>query len=160
MNMEPRSVIERFWSGVEKRTPEKCWPWTGSKMGKGYGAFDIWRGAGRQRVRTSSHRLSFKIAFGPFDERLHVLHCCDNPACVNPSHLFLGTNLDNIHDAMSKGRVAHGENHWASKLTMDQAEEIRRLRSLGMSYGQLGKQFGVHRMTIVQITKGECWKKV
>jgi len=90
--------IARFWSKVDRRGPDECWEWSGSKNPDGYGLFSL-RGRGYR-----SHRVSWSIAHGGVPCGMHVCHHCDNPACVNTSHLFIGTNYDNMRDKVLKGR--------------------------------------------------------
>lgn len=108
MTEAPRpSTEEKFWSRVDKRGPDECWPWTGGRNTDGYGKAP--RATGSRpigRGYTAAHRVSWAIHFGPVPDGLWVLHHCDNPPCVNPAHLWLGTNLDNIRDRDAKGRSA------------------------------------------------------
>lgn len=92
---------EKFWPKVEKT--KTCWLWIASTRGKGYGAF------GADGKNQYAHRASWEIHYGPIPDGLWVLHHCDTPACVNPQHLFLGTNADNMQDCVAKGRTATGE---------------------------------------------------
>lgn len=105
---------ERFWSKVEKT--DTCWIWTAAKI-NGYGVF--WHSGKNMKA----HRLSYEAAFSPIPIGLYVLHHCDVPSCVNPAHLFLGTQRDNIQDMDSKGRgrrgIFPGESAPAAKLTLD-----------------------------------------
>ncbi len=96
-----RPVAERFWSKVVK-TDDGCWGWNGATTPFGYGRMTAGsRGAGLLRA----HRVSWELHYGPIPAGLLVLHHCDNPPCVRPNHLFLGTMLDNSRDAVAKGRV-------------------------------------------------------
>lgn len=90
-------IEERFWAKVNKT--ETCWLWTGAKQRLGYGHISI----GNDRF-TSAHRLAYELANGPIPDGLFACHRCDNPACVRPDHLFLGTQQDNLRDAWRKGR--------------------------------------------------------
>lgn len=97
---------ERFKQFFVAGEPDSCWIWFGSKDGKGYGAYPAGKLPGRKTQRKiGAHRLAYALAFGPFDPVLFVLHRCDTPLCVNPNHLFLGTNKDNIEDMRRKGRA-------------------------------------------------------
>jgi hypothetical protein len=152
----PRTPIEqRFWPKVLRAGADDCWIWTGHCDNKnGYG----WIGAGGHYGKAVHvHRLAYELAFGAIPEGLCVLHHCDNPACVNPSHLFLGTQKDNIEDMIRKGRRFTGNGN--AKLTLDQVREIRRLYGTGQySQRQLGRQFGVTYPNIGSIVRGESWK--
>jgi hypothetical protein len=165
-----KTTVDRFWEKVQKT--ETCWLWTGSKRYKGYGAIG-YRVNGKN-VNDRAHRFSYRLHIGPIPTGLFVLHTCDTPACVNPEHLFLGTNEDNVHDMMAKGkrvpamthcgdaaRYIRGHDHHAAKFT---EEDIRFIRQLyqegGWSYGTLAKRFGVIFSTIQKIVKRERWKHI
>lgn len=91
-----QEIIESFWSKVDKT--ETCWLWTKSKYRHGYGCFCA------MGTRHKAHRVSYEIAYGKIKDGLFVCHKCDNPSCVNPDHLFLGTHKDNALDMVNKGR--------------------------------------------------------
>ena len=101
---------ERFWRRVRKT--DSCWLWVGSTNRDGYGRFDS-----GGKVYKGSHRYSWELSFGEIPNGLLCLHRCDTPACVNPEHLFLGTNQDNTDDKIAKGRFrpASGQSHWRWK---------------------------------------------
>ena len=92
--------MERFWSKVKKGSPNECWEWTAAKNNKGYGKFKF---EGKMR---KAHRISWQLHYGPVQNELHVLHTCDNPSCVNPNHLWLGSNSDNHKDMTDKDRIS------------------------------------------------------
>lgn len=126
-----------------------CWEWTHRKDGKGYGRVG-WP------PFTFAHRFSYAAFVGPLDD-LCVLHRCDNPSCVNPDHLFLGTREDNVADMLAKGRTARGETFVNSKLTAKQVIELRQRGEAGHSPRLLAETFGVTRENIYAILKRKTW---
>jgi hypothetical protein len=98
------TLEERFWSHVDKREPDECWPWTGATARGGYGTFMVpITGGGQQQV--GAHQFAGMLGSGPPPTGMQILHSCDNPPCCNPGHLFLGTHTDNMRDKWAKGRV-------------------------------------------------------
>lgn len=156
-------VVNRFWAKVSKDGPRhpvlgKCWLWVGGSSG-GYGS--IFSAGRKQKV----HRYAYKLLVGDVADNICVLHRCDNPSCVNPEHLFLGTQQDNIADMVSKNRQtgAVGERNGNTKLTEDQVREVRRLyRYKSRTHGiyALAERFGVSDSTIHFIVQGKRWKHV
>jgi hypothetical protein len=154
--------MERFWNKVDKTSG--CWIWTGAKSKKGYGRFKF-----RGKL-VSPHRFSWELRNGPIPkgEGFHgtcVCHKCDNPRCVNPDHLFLGTHKDNMRDAIAKGRIvlggARGERIGVSKLTDEKVKEIRNLYKSGeYALRKLAEMYSVGYSTIRDIVVGKSWKHV
>lgn len=143
-----------FWSRVAV-SDGGCWIWSGRVNEKGYGL------AIRHRKHERAHRISYELKKGPIPENLMVLHKCDLPSCVNPDHLFLGTALDNTTDAVIKGRISHGVEHYKAKLNPDKIREIRKIRnSKSMSQNETAKLFGISRGTLLKIERGQTWKHV
>ena len=155
MDILTQKYIDRFWGNVDKERSNifyngtRCWEWVAGCTSTGYGQFLI------QRKKYKPHRISYTLAFGGIPEGLFVLHHCDNPLCLNPSHLFLGTQKDNMNDKVSKGRQNRGESHYACKLTDKQVSEIRKRygrHGIGGESGvELAKEFGVGKQAISDI---------
>lgn len=128
-----------------------CWVWKGKPDSRGYGQVL------RAKVACkSAHRLSWTLHFGRPPKGIMVCHKCDNPPCVNPDHLFLGTGRDNSVDAMLKDRVAHGERHGMAKLTEKSVLEIR---GSSLSQVRLAQKYGVSKALIYYIQKGIAWRR-
>ena len=149
-----KSLEERFWAEVPW-PGDGCWVWSGGIDNHGYGY--IYRGHG-DRIR--AHRLSWEIHNGPIPPGMVVRHGCDNPPCVNPAHLTIGTQSDNVEDMVRRGRSARGERHSQSRLTSDDVRAIRRLRIGGAKLREIAAVYGVHSGTVGFICRGETWKDV
>lgn len=161
------SIATRLWAKVDRspgQGPEAtCWQWTGGTHEFGYGVI----GRGRQTEGTTkTHRVAWEDTYGPIPDGLNVLHRCDNPPCCNPSHLFLGTQQDNVDDARAKGRTTPppphcGEDQHLSKLQGRQVKRIRRIyKARDPKYGAnaLACHYGVTRQTIQNAVRGFTWK--
>lgn len=139
-------------SRIERKGPTECWPWTGYKNVYGYGQFYL---LGKYHPAT---RVIWELTNGPIANGLFVLHRCDNPICVNPSHLFLGTQRDNMRDCKAKGRNNRGERNGMHRFTAEQVKEIRRLYETGNDgYMKLGRKLGINRWTIRNLIKNR-WR--
>jgi hypothetical protein len=137
--------------------PSGCWLWKRSLNSKGYGSF--WSG----KKKLSAHRASWLLHTGDIPDGQQVLHQCDNPRCVNPAHLFLGTNADNVADREAKGRGFNPSNvrHLApTKLSATDVVEIRRLRQGGQSLSSLAQQFGVCFQNISAVINRKTWAHI
>ena len=160
--------IERFEEQVIPEPMSGCWLWLGATAGGGYGSICI----NGKSVR--AHRFSYETYNGPIPDGLFVCHKCDNPPCVNPAHLFVGTQSDNLLDAGRKGRtgmqryperssfhrgVVHrsGEDHTEAKLTKDEVADIRQQRKGGLSTRKLAKLYGVSQTNICLIVNNKTW---
>ena len=142
-----RLLYDSFNKRVGATTNKGCILWNGSLDENGYGRL------GRQLA----HRISYEINIGPIPDSGHVLHECDNPRCINPAHLFLGNNFDNIADKLSKNRQAKGE-MFNKKLNEDNIQEIRRAHQAGATQAELAKRFDVNQSLISRIVHRKIWR--
>jgi hypothetical protein len=152
-------VAERFWEKVNKS--DGCWEWQGALFDRGYGVFQV------QRRTVRAHRLAYMMAKGPIAPGLFVCHMCDNPRCVRPEHLFLGTPQENTDDMVFKGRARYTgpknpprrEEHHKAKL--DELS-VQRLRAAGNALPQidLAAIFGVSKQTVSAVLRYECWRSL
>lgn len=158
------TAIKLVRSLVKDQRNNECieWPWYCANSG--YGQIS-WR---NQRVRT--HRVAWEITFGPIPKGLHVLHHCDNPPCINPRHLFLGTNADNMADMKAKGRsgmrnhperAARGERHGMAKLDESEVKDIRTYHHTKIyTQAELADVYGVSDSTIGRIVHKKAWRHI
>jgi len=130
---------ERFWAKVDQEGPTDCWEWTAGRDRDGYGRFKL------NGVTPRAHRVSWALHHGPIESGLLVCHTCDNPSCINPSHLFLGDYQSNADDSRAKGRVPQ-------KLTAADVRTIRQMWACDeYKTPELAEMFGVTRQCIWQI---------
>lgn len=152
-----QTLADRFWSKVDRRGADDCWPWTAATNEHGYG---VMRPEGQRSGPTvKAHRVSLTLA-GVDIEGLVVRHSCDNPPCVNPAHLSVGTKADNSADMVSRDRHARGSRSGTSKLTECQVVEIRARCAAGELHRVLAAEYGVSRVAITNIATRKTWRHV
>jgi hypothetical protein len=144
---------DRFWSKVSKNGNGECWEWTACKYQDGYGQFRV-----GESIKMS-HRLSYQHHFGDIPNGMFVCHKCDNPKCVNPEHLFLGTHKENMTDMASKKRArgARGQSHHLSKMTPEKVKSLRTERANGASLNCLAKKYGISAPSVYNIVIRKNW---
>lgn len=176
-NVPKRDFAERFWQQVQRGEPAECWPWIGNRNKTGYGRI----GYGSTKVLLA-HRTAYELTKGPIPPGLFVCHACDNPPCCNPDHLDVGTNRDNMRQAVDRQRTAsgnrngahtrqdrhssrlypglrRGERNGISKLT---ERDVLWLRSLPAkpNISEVSRQLGVSRATARRAMRGQTWAHV
>ena len=168
-------TLARFWTKVKKSLPDQCWIWVGQRNAFGYGKF----GVGTVRTNWAklyAHRVAWELATNtPPGRDKCVLHHCDNPSCVNPAHLFIGTHADNVADKIKKGRgntgdrngsrtkpeaFPRGEACYGSKLSENDVRDIFALRDEGLSPPQIARSKCVTPGAIHAVLKRRTWKHV
>lgn len=150
-----------FMNYVNIQGDDDCWLWLGAQNGRGYGRLEF------EGTYQQAHRVSYQIHCEPIPDGYNVLHTCDNAICVNPKHLFLGTQQDNVDDMVAKGRdsFAHerpliGANHPSAILNDDKVREIKRLLEEGHRHRDIASWFDVSRQTITNISTGKRWHHI
>ena len=156
------NVRERLMRHTHYDATCGCWEWTGSKR-NGYGRMIIGSRKDGTRKSMSAHRVSYELEYGEIPDGMEVCHKCDNPSCVNPKHLFLGTRQDNIDDRERKGRniTFIGEEQPRAKLTKKSVKDARWERAYkGTSFQALANRYGVSKKTMQNAINGVTWKCV
>lgn len=145
--------LARFWSKVHvPKEEDHCWEWQGARLPAGYGVFKV----RRETRNIRAHRYSLGLSLGePVPDDMHVLHACDNPPCVNPSHLRIGTDADNVEDMFERKR-----NPRRGRLRNEDIIRMRMLRADGSRLSDLAETFGVTQSAVSTITRGIRWPEV
>ncbi len=176
MFIESKTIVQRFLKSFVVNKDTGCWEWQKNKNKKRYGYGKIGIGyfrefKGNQSVIKSAHRVAYEIYKGLIPKEMSVCHHCDNPSCVNPNHLWLGTAKDNAQDRVKKGRKGNIGLSLASrnglvfghlsKLSELQVLEIREiLKNTTKTYKEISKGYGVSRQTIGFIKNRKIWKNI
>lgn len=147
---------KRFWEKVAKSGTNECWIWTASVAGKGYGQIK----SPKERRQVYAHRLSYEMHKGKIPKGMLVCHRCDNPRCVNPKHLFLGSPADNLGDMAAKDRHLYGERNAEHRLTEQAVHSVFDLSENGWSQYRIAKHVGVGQPQVGRILRGERWRHV
>jgi len=160
-----KTTAERFWEKVNKDGPipphmphlGKCWVWIGALSRGDYGSF-----SSKNHNTKQAHRISWVLHNGKIRKKLKVCHHCDNTSCVRPTHLFLGTNSENMLDCSKKGRFNNrvGVNAAAHKLSNEQVFKIRAIKKSGLRQNQVARLFGVDKSTVSNIWLRKTWKHI
>lgn len=145
------SLSDRFWSKVDRKGADECWPWIGGSWTYGYGSISV---GGREGPKTTSNRAAWRLTRGEIPEGMVVRHMCHNRACCNPSHLKLGSRSDNVHDMWSR---PPGEAKGNARLTEIDVAEIRASHQPPAS---LAQKYNVTKGHISAIKQRRCWAKI
>lgn len=159
-----KHVLRHFWDKIAAGGPDECWQWLGGTRRDGYGVFVL---CGFRHIEERAHRFMYSLVHSGIPDGLYVLHTCDNPPCVNPNHLYAGTQLDNMHDCIARNRRPQyylepmlGSDHPNSKLTTGDVLTIRARREAGEKLSVIARDFPISRTTAGLICQRKAWKHV
>lgn len=156
--VSPSHIVRRLANGLDEAPDDGCWVWRRTRNNQGYGTFTIRGKTFYAHRKAWEHANRREIPVG-----MHVCHRCDNPACINPSHLFLGTRSDNMRDCVRKGRartpvpVLRGESNGSAKLTASQVLDIRERLAAGAVQLDVARAYGVSQSAVSNIKRGKAW---
>lgn len=151
-----KSLEQKFWERTQRRGGDECWPWTGETNNMGYGRIAF--GSTKNRRRVFAHHAALVIHGTPITGI--VMHTCDNPRCVNPSHLTQGTQADNLADMRAKRRHNYGERNGMAKLTNQEVVEMRALLASDLSQQEIADRFRVSKQVVKDVKRGRRWAQV
>lgn len=159
MERTKRPLSERFWEKVDIKGPDDCWLWKASFARYGYGQFML-----KRNKLKKSHRLAWELSIGPVPDGFSLLHKCDTPACCNPRHLFLGTQIDNMRDCKQKGRIGFlsqpGEINGNHKYTAAQIEKVYLLLEKKVKGSEISQLTGVSQGVVSLIKHHKTWRHI
>lgn len=150
MNLTEKQITN-FWNKINIQSKEECWNWGGCKIKTGYGCVML-----NGKIE-KAHRVSYYLKHGDIPEDMYVCHTCDNPSCVNPDHLFVGTQKDNMQDMISKGRACDrkGTANPKNKFT---EEQVIAIRNDDRPYSQIAKDYNTNKSRISEIKLYKTWR--
>jgi len=159
--MIDKEIHKRIWEKIEQRGPNECWLWTGAKSRSGrtnnyYGEFKVYYSK-KHRKWYRAHRLVYEDVNGPIPSGMCVRHTCNNTLCCNPKHLIIGTHQDNMNDMILDQRSLVGSKNPSAKLSEQDVEEIKTLRTHGNTLKYIASIYGVHLSTIGYICQNKLW---
>ena len=160
LNELPESKISYFWSRVSKKSDSECWQWTGEHTSLGYGRVSI--GSAKTRRRIVATRVSYFLHYGIDPKEKFVCHKCDNPPCVNPLHLFLGTSKQNMQDAKRKNRTLKGARHPRPNavISPEIVREIRSRKAQGEHVDKIADRFNVSVSSVYKVCGNLRWQHI
>ena len=152
-------LSERFWRFVDRKSEDECWNWIGNKLKSGYGQISI---GAKKEMSKGAHRVSWELANDKsIPDGMYIMHKCDNPSCVNPNHLTIGTAKENTQDMIQKGRkktvAPLGEENGKSLLN---AEKVLLIRASTLNHAALGRQLNVSPNCIRGVRTGRTWSHI
>ena len=152
--MQMKALPQRFWPKVDRGTPDECWEWQAAVKSNGYGQIQV---DGKPEY---AHRVAVKLDDRDLPDDMQVNHHCDNRSCVNPKHLYIGTQQENRQDAVDRERTATGEDNGSSKLDWQDVGAIRRDYALtSKTQYDLADKYGTTHGHISKIVRGLTWNK-